>query len=312
MMRYAILTDIHANKAALDKVLKDLPRDAPEYFFLGDVIGYGPDPVECLKWLHDASESRILQWVPGNHDEMLYSDTISAVDGIGEDAQKSLEKHRDALENSTYGEWFLSQLGKKLKDHQGTMARLDLPSGRVAVFVHGALAPPDLRLTHYLRCWNKIEMVDEFRNLREAVGDETEAAVLFCGHSHFTFWAEFDLPNGCRLRSLRLGERMPLSKGLTIINPGSVGQPRDGDPRAAYAIFDPEAWTIEFRRVPYPIAMTTKKLESLKYPEELGPRLEDAWFNWTGDYESVYERPQWDLKTKGDAWVKPAGGKEDL
>jgi diadenosine tetraphosphatase ApaH/serine/threonine PP2A family protein phosphatase len=331
-MRYVVLTDIHANKTALDAVLKDLGEHPPpdgqaqELFFLGDIIGYGPDPIYCLQWLNAAQEDLPKHWVPGNHDDWLRRDKImsesepdlvrhygeeirnliSEADGEGEDALLSFQKHRDELAqpaNENIRAWFLGQLTEKTTDDAGTMLRRDFPSGRAAVFVHGALMPA-LRLDHYIKCWEEQSLLAQFRDLREVVGRETTAAVLFCGHNHFTFWAEYCAPNAHRLRSICYGERVPLNEGLTIINPGSVGQPRDGDPRAAYALFDPTAWTIEFRRVPYSIEVATKRLSLLDYPSTLGPRLESAFSNWTPEYEEVYQRPQWDLKSKGDDWVK--------
>ncbi|HQF71761.1 MAG TPA: metallophosphoesterase family protein, partial [Promineifilum sp.] len=115
----------------------------------------------------------------------------------------------------------------------------------------------------------------EFLLLRQEVGQR--AAVMFCGHNHFPMWVEENGTDDVRLRSVRYFTPLPLRRdGLSIVNPGSVGQPRDGDPRAAYALLDTEAMRMTFHRVAYDIAATQVLMREQKLPRRLIKRLEQG------------------------------------
>ncbi|MCB8924076.1 MAG: metallophosphoesterase family protein [Ardenticatenaceae bacterium] len=297
-MRYAIVTDIHANYAALkavDEEVRQLRTKAVEhkllYWFLGDLIGYGPDPIGCLRWLKNSARIND-RWVPGNHDEWLIRPSQ-----VSSDAWGSLTKHKELLsrpEHAGLNEWFQNELETAVSDEVRTLVYETYEQGQ-AVFIHASVMKT-LRRTTYLYPWKDYLLREEFDRLRTIVGEKHEPTVLFCGHTHYPMWVR--QRNGRTwFESIRYFEPLPLGEGWMIINPGSVGQPRDGDTRAAYAIFDPENWTIEFRRVEYPVYESVAALRDQGYPESLAERLLSA--DGRADlqnYYAIYRRPQWDLE----------------
>lgn len=304
-MRYAVITDIHANFPALRAVDDDVKRlrawsgETIDYWFLGDLVGYGPQPVECVRWLRFTSRVGE-RWVAGNHDEWL----ILPDDKVHPDAVASLERHQALLnepENEELGAWFRGQVRAITQgagiDAEEPRSRVVAPfDGVTAVFVH-ASAAAGMRRGTYLYPWENFTLADEFRRLAQQHGT-AEPLVLFCGHTHYPMWARYGPAGEVRLQSLSYRRPMALGEGLMIINPGSVGQPRDGDTRAAYLLFDPEARTVEFRRVDYDVMETVAALDG--YPEELAQRLLSANGGLNGQqFAGVYRRPGWDLEAVG-------------
>jgi diadenosine tetraphosphatase ApaH/serine/threonine PP2A family protein phosphatase len=307
-MRYAIITDVHANYAALEAVDQDV-RALREldmsrsiaYWFLGDLVGYGPRPVECIRWLKETARIDG-RWVPGNHDEYL----VRRDPNVTGDAKASLGRHEEILgetENRELHEWFTDEVRRatELIDGGNEEVRslvIERHGELTAVFVHGSVSSMGRRDT-YLTPWNEKNLVSaEFGLLEEMVDKSMGPVVLFCGHTHYPMWVRPGDDGRPRLQSIRYFRPFPLGEGLMIINPGSVGQPRDGDTRAAYLIFDTVARTVEFRRVVYPIQ---EALEDLRgdwaYPQTLADRLETA--DGMAElqlFNSVYQRPKWDLE----------------
>lgn len=307
-MRYVILTDIHANALALEAVMDEVEAllaagEPLEVWFLGDLLGYGPDPIECLQWLWQQPPDLPKRWVPGNHDEWF---TYQQADGLSDDAVDSLRRHAEQMalpEHAALSDWFYTELRAALADPARSLLQQSFAHGRVALGVHAAVSPV-VRRTLYLKPWEPYLLRAEFPRLRAEVG-EAAAAVMFCGHNHYPMWAEAQDDGEVGLRSIRYYEPLPLrTDGLTIVNPGSVGQPRDGDPRAAYALFDARAWTIEFRRVKYSWETAAALLKARNYRPSLAERLVDAQHDHTSHYLSVYQRPQWDLRAEGDEWTE--------
>lgn len=293
-MRYAIITDIHANFGALQAIDNDVRRlrtqgnETIAYWFLGDLVGYGPDPVECIKWLKNSADIGE-RWVPGNHDEWLLQPT----EKVHEDAWKSLNNHQQTLnepKNRVYAAWFKDEVEKAVKDESRSLVQETWRDAKLNVlFIHAAVWTTQRRTT-YLRPWEKFVISDTFELLRREYHAEA-TTVLFCGHNHFPMWF-----HDKQLQPLAHGRPFPLAEGIHIINPGSVGQPRDGDPRAAYLLFDPEAKTVEFRRVTYEVTAVADRLLNSGYPQSLAHRLLTA--DGKGDLQkfyTVYQRPQWDL-----------------
>lgn len=297
-MRYAVLSDIHANYQALQAVDADVRQlraqdleHKPAYWFLGDLIGYGPDPVGCVRWLKSSAQIDG-RWVPGNHDEWLIRPSQ-----VSEEAQASLSKHQQLLarpEHTGLNEWFRHELHAAIDDEARSLVQ-EKYDGGTAVFTHASVMKT-LRRTTYLYPWKDYLLREEFDRLQSLVGDANGPTVLFCGHTHYPMWVR-QRNGGLWFESIRYAEPLPLGEGWMMINPGSVGQPRDGDARAAYAIFDPENWTIEFRRVTYPLHTSVAALRDQGYPESLAERLLSA----DGridlqNYAAIYRRPQWDLE----------------
>lgn len=305
-MRFAIITDVHANYHALKAIdqdvrqqrMDDLSRPL-EYWFLGDLIGYGPDPVACLEWLKDGANLGD-RWVPGNHDAWLIH---PASQDVNPDAIISLRRHREMLQlpgNEHLWEWFTTKVRQAITDEAHSLKCIRYETC-TAIFVHASIWV-EARRTTYLRPWVKVVLDDELKRLRELVGNDAGTVIVFCGHNHYPMWVRQTVPGQTVLESIRYHSPEPIGEGLIIINPGSAGQPRDGDPRAAYLIFDPEEQTIEFRRVEYPHSEAADALRyDSNYPYEQADKLATRLETADGgvdlqQYQTVYHRPQWDLK----------------
>ncbi len=292
-MRYAVITDIHANYGALQAVDEDVRRlrtrngETVAYWFLGDLVGYGPDPVECIKWLKTKAKIRE-RWVPGNHDEWLLQPTK-----VSEEAWTSLSLHQKSLnepKNRVYAAWFKNEVARAIEEESRSLVREYWPdAGMEALFVHAAVQQTQRRMD-YLHPWKQYKIGDTFNLLRREYQSQP-TTVLFCGHTHYPMWFHEK-----RLRPLAYERPLSLEEGIHIINPGSVGQPRDGDPRAAYLLFDPDKKEVEFRRVEYKVTAVADRLLGNGYMPSLADRLLTA--DGRGDLQefyTVYRRPQWDL-----------------
>jgi len=291
-MRYAIITDVHANFGALEAVDNDLRRlcthnknEIIPYWFLGDLIGYGPDPADCIRWLKNTADIGE-RWIPGNHDEWLLLPTK-----VTGDAWMSLSKHQEVLnepKNRSYAAWFKDEVQKAVKDEARSLGRYN-GAELDALFIHAALQSSQRRML-YLHPWKQHLISDTFDLLAREYHNKP-TTVLFCGHTHYPMWF-----HDKQLKPIAYEKQMSLTEGIHIINPGSVGQPRDGDPRAAYVLFDPENKTVEFRRVEYEVTAVADRLLKNGYTQSLANRLKTA--DGKGDLQefyTVYQRPQWDL-----------------
>jgi predicted phosphodiesterase len=244
-MRLAILSDIHANREALEAVearLGELRVD--QVLFLGDAVGYNADPGWCLARVQALASCS----VRGNHDKTV-SDPAN-LDWFNEVAREALV-------------WTRRQL-----DGRGLELLAGLPRGPLAVrerwlLCHGTPADED----QYLTQAREAERV--FRFLRDGFSG-TE--VVFFGHTHVpVIIAE-------KGRALPPPERFPLRPGVRyLINPGSVGQPRDRVPLASFGLLDEEAGVYEHYRVPYPIERTQEKILAAGLPRVLADRLAGGW-----------------------------------
>ncbi len=238
-MRYLIISDIHANLAAFEAVLADAgPFDMA--WCLGDMVGYGPDPNECIERLLELPHI----CVAGNHD-------WAAIKKL-----KISDFNPDAARACL---WTRKQLTSQNRDYL-----LSLPQRIVRddfTIVHGSPRHP---------IWEYI--------LYPAIAAVNFAHfdTQFClvGHTHVPVIFRYRPQGVCEAFPPSYHHPMPLGEDRLIINPGSVGQPRDGDPRASYAILDPEKLTIEYRRVAYPIEVTQKRMMEKGLPLWLIKRLE--------------------------------------
>lgn len=241
-MRFAIFSDIHSNLEALEAVLKDIKGQRITHLFcLGDIVGYAANPSECVEVIRDLE----CYAIRGNHDEMCIEDHPD-MEGYNDMARKGLEYSR-----------------KHLSREQKNYLR-DLPySGMFPeyTFVHSCL--------HHPQSWI---YVLSYREAALHFKEQTTAA-SFCGHTHFPIIFE----DGDKLRAYPGITRMELAKDKRyLINVGSVGQPRDGDNRACYGIYEPESRIFEFRRIPYEIEKAQRKIIAAGLPELLAARLKAA------------------------------------
>ncbi|AGG07476.1 metallophosphoesterase [Dehalococcoides mccartyi BTF08] len=239
-MRYAVMADIHANLEALNAVLEDAyKRDATEIWCLGDIINYGPDPTACLEILMNHKHLA----VAGNHD--------LAVAGKINHSLFELEAARCLA-------WTRSQLSSDMIDYLAVLPEM-LIVGDFSL-VHGSLKRPvwDYITTPQLAAEN-------FGLMR--------TPYCLVGHTHMPYVFTTGQNGICRGMPLMAGSMQPLRQTNLIINPGSVGQPRDGNPQASYGIYNDEARTFCLYRVAYNIPATQKKMQKAKLPPFLSARL---------------------------------------
>jgi predicted phosphodiesterase len=235
-LRYLILSDIHANLAALEAVLADAGGKYDAVVNCGDIVGYGPDPDEAVRFSRD----RCAAVVRGNHDKAVAG--LADLDWFNDVARTSIE-------------WTASQL-----KHDYSAWLTELPQGPVEfdgfTLVHGAPQDED-------------EYIVDPLDVRHA-GSYLTTGVTFFGHTHVQGAFEIHR-NGTRI--LSGPDFLAEETSAFLINPGSVGQPRDGDPRAAYALYDTSSRVIALHRVAYDIDRTYDRIIRAGLPEILALRL---------------------------------------
>jgi predicted phosphodiesterase len=243
-MRILVLSDLHANATALDAVLEAANGRWSLSVCLGDVVGYGPDPNEVTARLREMGT----QTIRGNHDK--------AVSGV-----MSTEDFNPVAKAAV--DWTRAQLKPENMDWLRA-----LPQGPLAtegiVLVHGAFQDED-------------EYVFTPAQALDGLLDST-AEVTFFGHTHHQGGFSYQ---DSQLEVLQIRPRNSESFAALrverprryLLNPGSIGQPRDGDSRAAFAIADLEHQTIEFWRVPYDIAAVQERMRAARLPDSLVQRL---------------------------------------
>jgi diadenosine tetraphosphatase ApaH/serine/threonine PP2A family protein phosphatase len=237
-MHYAILSDVHANLESLYAVLRDVDkRKIENVFFLGDAVGYGPNPNECVEVL--VERCKIL--LAGNHDWGVLGKT--EITYFNEYARVAIRWTQDVLteENRKTLQSFPVKKEKRGED---------------MLLVHST--PKDPEEWHYL-----LTLWDAEINFHYF-----DSKFCFLGHSHYPFIIE-RLPSG-ELVTYKEAARIGKTERY-IVNVGSVGQPRDGDPRACYAVIDDEK--MEIVRVPYDIETVQKKMNNEGLPLFLIERL---------------------------------------
>ena len=244
-VRIAILADIHSNIVAFEAVLADARKQGgfDRLWCLGDTVGYGPRPNECVDLLRSLDHVS----VAGNHDWAAVGRASLAL--FNADAAACCRWSGEQLtgENRRYLE------GLEPVVHNGDFT-----------MVHGSLRDT---IWEYL--------VHE--EAAEASFQRLSTRYLLVGHSHLPLLFE-EVPGRKVLYGV-LQEEVPLLLGPArlILNPGGVGQPRDGDPRAAYALYDTEANLVHYRRVPYEVATVQKEVRGLGLPPRIADRLAFGW-----------------------------------
>lgn len=243
-MRALILSDIHANIDALDAVLEAVDGESfDRLLFLGDLVGYGAAPVEVIERL--MAWEGPMDWIRGNHDKAVAG--IDPAEDFNLLAQASLRWTRDQLDRS-----------------QIEVLR-DLPEGPIEIdgvgtICHGSPYDEDA----YLFSGFEARMAFE----------DSQALLTFFGHTHIAcmFVEEEGEVMGYGLQGSE-GELQLDASMRYLINPGSVGQPRDGDPRAAFVIFDGDAGTVVWHRVEYDIQRARERILENSLPRMLADRL---------------------------------------
>jgi len=242
-MQILIISDIHANLSALDSVLESA-GEIDAVWCLGDLVGYGPDPNECVERVRNLTN---LTCIIGNHDAAVLDQIDSAT--FNPEARLAIQWTQQALSRSSLA--FLGGLPEKVVAEDVTLA-------------HGSPRQP---VWEYLL------------DSRTATHNFAHFDTPFCfvGHTHLPVL--YDQRNGLGSAHITVPEPGTLIKiqPRAIINPGSVGQPHDRDPRAAYAIYDSEAHTWGYHRVPYDIPADQKRMIAVGLPERQIHRLSAGW-----------------------------------
>jgi diadenosine tetraphosphatase ApaH/serine/threonine PP2A family protein phosphatase len=241
-LRVAVISDIHGNLHALEAVLDAIAEtDVEEIWCLGDLVGYGPRPNRCCTTVRD----RTALCLSGNHDLGVLG--LIDLSEFSYDAAAAAYWTRDVLE----------------PDARAYLEGLE-PSGTA----------PEVELYHA----SPRDPVWEYVLTAEAAAEAlaaTSAPVVLVGHSHVALALLLQGSNvGGGLAPD--GTELDLGEARWLLNPGSVGQPRDGDPRAAWLLLDLDAGRASFRRVPYPIERTQQEIRERGLPDALAERLAEG------------------------------------
>jgi predicted phosphodiesterase len=264
-MKIAILSDIHANYCALQAVLQKLDwisQETGEGFairFLGDIVGYGPvlDAVECLDWLFNAPN---MNWVPGNHDEWI----LSPNGGVRFEAKVSLLSQRlffERPENKEIWAWFQNSVQPFLNVTNNSFLEEDQDGFRL-VYSHASVVEGQERGA-YLYPWQTPLILSNIRGYEVEKNVGSKKLIFFFGHTHFPMLAQL-VKDKIKFRSIKYGVPIDLGNFTSVINPGSVGQSRDGDNRASFATIDTEVNTVTYYRVDYNKSSIVDRLNSEK------------------------------------------------
>jgi diadenosine tetraphosphatase ApaH/serine/threonine PP2A family protein phosphatase len=238
-MRVAVISDIHANLHALEAVLDEIEAERPDALWcLGDVVGYGARPNECCAIVRERADVCLV----GNHDLVA----LGRID-IGD----------FNLEAAAAASWSREALDEASREFLESLA----PSAGVelAQLFHASARDP---------VWEYV-LTDEAALATLLL---TTAEVVLVGHSHVALAIALE-GDGVRGGLAPAGTEVELGGPRRLLNPGSVGQPRDGDPRAAWLLLDFDRRFASFRRVAYPIERTQRELRAAGLPEALAARL---------------------------------------
>jgi len=240
-MSYAIIADIHANLAAFQAVLEDIERrgGVEQVWCLGDVVGYGPDPHQCLELLRQYNHV----CVAGNHDWAATGQIDTS------------EFNPDA---AAACHWTVEQLTPEdieyLKNLPLVIQKEDF------TLVHGSPREP---IWEYLISTSSAKQNFAY----------FQSQFCLVGHSHVPLVFRYSETGTCSVSQFLTNVELVLGESRLIINPGGVGQPRDGDPRASYAIHDSDARLVKLYRVAYDIGATQARMVKHNLPRRLVARL---------------------------------------
>jgi predicted phosphodiesterase len=242
-VRYGIVADIHANLAAFEAVLADMGQ-VDALWCLGDLVGYGPDPNECIELLRRHNH----QCVIGNHD-LAAIGRLDTTDFNATAAEAAEWTARNLTDRSRL---YLEGLPEKVVVESFTL-------------VHGSPRSP---------VWEYI-----FEESRAAVNfDQFDTQACLVGHTHVpALYIQEAASHKIIGRIPGPGDKVDVTQSRILANPGGVGQPRDGDPRAAYAIYDSDSGILEWRRIGYHIQITQQRMRDAGLPTRLIERLDFGW-----------------------------------
>lgn len=242
-MKNLVISDIHANYEAFKTVLKSAVG-YDSVWCLGDIVGYGPDPDGCIDLLKSIPN---LFCIRGNHDMAIIGGMDTNLFNL--DARSSIA-------------WQISQISSENLEYLKSLPeKVQFPN---CILVHGSPRYP---------IWEYI--LDPF--VARVNFDHFKEDFCFIGHSHQALICRWDPDMEKMDWNAQVNSHEYKMVRRMILNPGSVGQPRDNDPRASFGIFDDELMTWEVFRVEYPIHITQKRIADFKLPAKNGQRLAGGW-----------------------------------
>ncbi len=240
--KYGIISDIHANYVALKVALDYLSQaGVDKVLCLGDLVGYGAEPFECISAIKDKPN---VDCIAGNHDRQVIGEKDPR---MRKTATKVLEWTADNISPSNAR--YLKQLPQGLTIDE------------TFIMVHGSLVERDAYILH---------APEISKNLQCMINDFPGMKICFFGHTHIPML----IGTKAVITDLRETKSFQLDRNdIYLINPGSVGQPRDRCPLAAFGIFDAENWTMTFIRRPYDIRQAQRAIIDSGLPEKFARRL---------------------------------------
>jgi len=238
-MRYAVFSDIHSNKEAFEAVLEDIKMyGVDRMLFLGDIIGYGPDPNECMDLLLTVADISL----GGNHDWALVGKTPN--DYFNPFAKAALD-------------WTNSNLRDDHKDFLRRTRAVDNFDG--VMLAHSSPKGPE----EWKYILSKEDAIENYKSI--------ESEICFIGHSHQPIIIE--MPDENTVNPIRDKFKVLDPGKKYIVNVGSVGQPRDSNNKACWVLYDTDLGSVEYRRVKYDIEEVQKKMRNSGLPRYLVDRL---------------------------------------
>ncbi len=240
-MLYGVFSDIHSNFQALTKVLELFKKNNIENFICcGDIIGYGPQPAECLSAIMALKNMTI---VPGNHDSVVCGKMD--IKWFNASAIKAIKIVNEELSGAMLG--YLTSIPEFVENEKFSL-------------VHGS---PKKHLTEYLI--NEEQFVNNL--------EFWKAPVCFIGHSHLPMYFKYE-EGGILKDAIISGQKIIMGKNARyMFNPGSVGQPRDGNPLSSCGIYDSQKKSFQILRVEYDREQTQKLMKEKNMPQPLIDRL---------------------------------------
>jgi predicted phosphodiesterase len=238
-VRYAVFSDIHGNLESLERAFA-LLESGDRVLCLGDIVGYGPNPNECVRMIRDRAHQTVL----GNHD-------VAAVDNFGVEyfnpaARRAIEWTQSVIEPDVV-DW-LNGLSYEIRDQR-------------YLLVHGAPV-------HYF------EYLLDKRHAKAAF-ERTDAPIIFVGHTHIAEYYALEPDGTVSHQHMQNGGELALETGKRyIIDVGSIGQPRDLNPQASFVLFDDAANVVKWIRYDYPIREVQQKIVDAELPHALAARLD--------------------------------------
>ena len=304
-MKYAILSDIHSNSVSLQQVIMDAHnKEVDGFIFLGDFIGYFGSPIEVLEMVKTVFEEYPdSYWVLGNHEQLLQValDTKKDWDvdfpnmenqefaqigklkeliddqqpgSASREAVDSLYRNIKDLEDTDIFEWFLKTIITKTPKYDQIIRiedKKDFQIQLVHASYHGF---------SYIWPWDPFLVRESLiRPYLDNGYKKKDCNLILYGHTHLPAFYQQDLKKKDspeQKRNIKYGEFYPLDNFLSVINPGSVGLPRDADNRASYVILDTEEKSVVFSRLKYDLDSIADELLEKKYCNEMEVRLYEA------------------------------------